>query len=357
MSDTYYGRAMTTPIKAVNPKQQPPQNDTKSQRRTRGPAVPAINLEKAVSLMRKVWEKEKRNSAPVSSIVTHWEYKPKSSGGFLAIASLKRFGLLDEQGSSKQRTLKLSQLALDLLKNENTAPAEFLKLLKQAALNPKFHREMWTKYGIELPSDQTIESFLVFDKQFPEEVAKPFIREYKETIAFAKLAEGDTIPETAGETDTAEENKNDGQEQFLPAKPTPPPPRDPSKGQPQPPRMSEGVTYFTAPLEAGDAFIPLGMSKGDWELFINTLKVWKSRIVAQGEKTDEADKILDELQSKDITELQNAIRATHGCESQWEASVRVEEKFEGKTAWSGIVEVFPFDRPPESEIRVCLDIS
>ena len=41
-----------------------------------------------------------------------------------------------------------------------------------------------------------------------------------------------------------------------------------------------------------------------------------------------------------MTELQNAIRAIHGCESQWEASVRVEEKFEGKTAWSGIVEVF-----------------
>ena len=30
----------------------------------------------------------------------------------------------------------------------------------------------------------------------------------------------------------------------------------------------------------------------------------------------------------------------HGCESLWEASVRVEEKLEGKTTWSGIVEVF-----------------
>ena len=44
--------------------------------------------------------------------------------------------------------------------------------------------------------------------------------------------------------------------------------------------------------------------------------------------------------SREIIELQNAIRATHGCESRWEASVRVEEMFEGKTAWSGIVEVF-----------------
>lgn len=41
-----------------------------------------------------------------------------------------------------------------------------------------------------------------------------------------------------------------------------------------------------------------------------------------------------------MTELPEAIRATHGCESRWEASVKVEEKFEGKTAWSGIVEVF-----------------
>jgi hypothetical protein len=59
--------------------------------------------------------------------------------------------------------------------------------------------------------------------------------------------------------------------------------------------MSEGVQYFTAPLQAGDAYIPLGMSKEDWKLLVETLKVWKSRIVAQGEQTSEADKVLDEI--------------------------------------------------------------
>jgi hypothetical protein len=44
-------------------------------------------------------------------------------------------------------------------------------------------------------------------------------------------------------------------------------------------RSDEKLTnYFTAPLEAGDAYIPLGMSQSDWELFINTLKVWKPRM-------------------------------------------------------------------------------
>jgi hypothetical protein len=55
------------------------------------------------------------------------------------------------------------------------------------------------------------------------------------------------------------------------------------------------------------------------------------------------------MRSKDIIELQNAIRATHECESWWEASVKVEEKFEGKTAWSGIVEVFALVGHPKAK--------
>jgi hypothetical protein len=55
------------------------------------------------------------------------------------------------------------------------------------------------------------------------------------------------------------------------------------------------------------------------------------------------------MRSKDIIELQNAIRATHECESWWEASVKVEEKFEGKTAWNGIVEVFALVGHPKAK--------
>ena len=55
------------------------------------------------------------------------------------------------------------------------------------------------------------------------------------------------------------------------------------------------------------------------------------------------------MRSKDIIELQNAIRATHECESWWEASVKVEEKFEGKTAWSGIVEGFALVGHPKAK--------
>lgn len=46
------------------------------------------------------------------------------------------------------------------------------------------------------------------------------------------------------------------------------------------------------------------------------------------------------MSPKEITELKDAIRATHGCESLHVESVPVHEVFRGQTAWHGTVEVF-----------------
>lgn len=263
-----------------------------SARKARGPAVPTINLQKAIQLMRKVWEEEKRNPAPVSSILTHWEYKPKSSGGLQAIASLKRFGLLEEQGSGDQRTLKLSQLALDILKFETVDPTEFAGQLKAAALHPKFHSYLWKKYGVEMPSEKTLEAHFIFDLHFPEDTAKAFIKEYKETIAFAKLEASDTVEEPDSELfdpDTPS-NGNDNAPPVLPRVQVPPlaatggglraaptPPLPPQK--PAPPVLNPDIKYFVIPTDIGDAHIPMGMSEEDFDLFGNALQLFKKKIV------------------------------------------------------------------------------
>ena len=46
------------------------------------------------------------------------------------------------------------------------------------------------------------------------------------------------------------------------------------------------------------------------------------------------------MQPKEITELKDAIRETHGCESLHVESVPVKEVFENQIAWEGTVEVF-----------------
>ena len=52
---------------------------------------------------------------------------------------------------------------------------------------------------------------------------------------------------------------------------------------------------------------------------------------------------------KEITELKNAIRATHGCESLHVKSVPVKEVFEGQAAWEGTVEVFELIGHPKAK--------
>jgi hypothetical protein len=51
----------------------------------------------------------------------------------------------------------------------------------------------------------------------------------------------------------------------------------------------------------------------------------------------------------EITEIKDAIRATHGCESLHVESVPVKEVFEGQTAWEGTVEVFELIGHPEAK--------
>jgi hypothetical protein len=52
---------------------------------------------------------------------------------------------------------------------------------------------------------------------------------------------------------------------------------------------------------------------------------------------------------KEITELKDAIRATHGSESLHVESVPVKEVFEGQTAWEGAVEVFDLVGHPQAK--------
>jgi hypothetical protein len=59
------------------------------------------------------------------------------------------------------------------------------------------------------------------------------------------------------------------------------------------PPMTEGLRYLSIPLDTADAAVPLGMSKADWKIFIDALKVFKSRIVKDDDGSQDAS--LDDL--------------------------------------------------------------
>jgi hypothetical protein len=55
------------------------------------------------------------------------------------------------------------------------------------------------------------------------------------------------------------------------------------------------------------------------------------------------------MQPEEIIQLQDAIRATHGCESRYERTEHVHEVFQGKMPWDGIVRVFTLIEHPKAE--------
>ncbi len=174
-------------------------------KRTRSPAYPFINLETALKRAKEFHDQEVRNAASVKVAVKHWGYEEKSSGGLQTIAALISFGLLKDEGIGDKRKLQLTQNALRILLDQRPDSVERAQLIKQAALTPKIHHELWKKWGNELPSEHQFRYTLTAEWKppFNEKSVDGFIREYKDTIAFAKLTESDKVASEDGDNEDA----------------------------------------------------------------------------------------------------------------------------------------------------------
>lgn len=180
----------------------------------RSPSYPAIDLEAAIGRAEAVYRHEKMHPAPIGAIVGHWGYKSHTSGvASVQYAALKKFGLLDEEGSRDHRQGRLTDLAFAILHNPNAD--ERLAAIQRAALMPPIHREMWEQYGASLPSDATLRYRLVTERGFTEAGADDFVRQYKSTIAFA-MPEGSTVDEDEDQIPTMPSDDEDMG--FVPAR-------------------------------------------------------------------------------------------------------------------------------------------
>jgi hypothetical protein len=207
-------------------------------KKMRSPSYPGINLETAIKRARGFYQHERRNAAPFAVAATHWGFGAKSSGAFVTIAALKSFGLMEElDRAASGRIVKLTDAALRIILDERPVSLEREAQIKISALRPKAHAALWKKYGVSLPSDSTLRHELIFSERFNENTVDEFVREYKETIRFAKLTASDTVAEEAedkSEDSDSEEEREDGVQEpardsnsGTPKMPPPAPRKDP----------------------------------------------------------------------------------------------------------------------------------
>jgi hypothetical protein len=177
--------------KAASVAAQPP----KKAREGRSPGFPFVDLKKALERAETFRQVEGKHLVPVASAAKAWKLGEETAAGRRTVAALGHFGLFSGEGAGEDRKVKLTDLALKILLDKQPVSQERDKLIQSAALLPAIHKELWGKWKNELPSDATIETYLVRDREFSSVGALDLIAEYRNTLAFAKLLQsGNKLP-------------------------------------------------------------------------------------------------------------------------------------------------------------------
>lgn len=182
----------------------------------RSPPFPFITLARALERAKAFYGEEKRGAAPLSRAVMHWGYSATSSGGLQTAAALKHYGLLDDVGGAgKERQLRLTELALRILLDSRPHSTERSTYIRQAAGSPIVAQEVQQRWPDGLPSDGTLNHYLVLDRKFNESTALSAIKILKENQQLAHSVqvsvESTGVDETLDKSDGARELDMAGQ--------------------------------------------------------------------------------------------------------------------------------------------------
>lgn len=224
---------------------------------------PPTHLKDAVDAVEKLFAEIQRSSVDGTTASKALGYSSENGAARTKLGALNAYGLIDRG----KKLVSVTDLGIAIA---HPLADSRERGLREAALRPELFKEIWANH--RQCSESVLASTLVhkgFDAQSAAQAAKIF----KANVAFAGLKDSEYSPPN-------------------PPKATPPISGAATGGSTTPP-MTANVRYLSIPLDIGDAPVPLGMSKEDWKIFIDALKVFKSRIVKDDD--DSQDTALDEL--------------------------------------------------------------
>jgi len=246
--------------------------------RDRSPAFPVIGLKTAVDRLVEFEAYFKRSSAPPEKVGDAWGIKTKAYADRMA-AGLRYFGLLEYQGSGKDRTIAISEDGRKYLRAQQEETKQ--EAIKAAALRPKQIAQFWTLWGNDRPADAACVDDLVRNHGFSVAGARDFLKVYDATISFAGLAASDKVDANGTIDGDSGEGSAGGN-----ADP-PPPPLGQSKV-----KVMAGERELTTGLLAKDASFRLIVSGNigvkEIERLIQKLEIDKEILADQEVETKEA---------------------------------------------------------------------
>ncbi len=254
--------------------------------RNRSPSYPAIDLELATILAKVLYDEIGQSSSNVEVVLGIWGHKPQSGSGLVKLAALKKFGLIEDEGSKDQRRAKLTQLALTIVLDEEKKSVDYYKALEEAAMNPVIHQELWNRYSGSIPSDNTLRLMLAKEYQFSERGVKEFIEQFRRTIEFAMMNKSGNIiseekksgADKRRQSTEWADNAFDSFRSFLQGSQM----NMDTQKKPDETQKDQEITNFSIPLTNDMGFIirhRFPMSTEEWEYMMSLLELYKKRLV------------------------------------------------------------------------------
>jgi len=217
---------------------------------------PNIPLRDATAAVEKLFKEIQRSSVDGNTAAKALGYTGENNGAArVKLAALNAYGLVDRG----RKLTKVTELGISVAHPLNDSKE---RGLREAALNPPLFKEIWDQH--KECSESVLASTLIhkgLDAKSAAQAAKIF----KENVEFARL-------------------EKDGYTPLETPDPAGKPPKDlqgpaiEREGGNTPP-MTANTRYLPIPLDIGDAPIPVGMSDSDFDLLLETLKLWKKKIV------------------------------------------------------------------------------
>lgn len=144
--------------------------------KARSPSYPALSLRKAVEIAGKVYEKNHTHKASSEVVAKAMGYSGLNGKSLTAIATLKKFGLLEEV----DKQLRVTQAALTVLVDPRDS-VERAKTILRLAFLPDLFAELRAEYGDVAPNDELLRSYLLKRGFLLNTVDLP-VRAYRETM-------------------------------------------------------------------------------------------------------------------------------------------------------------------------------
>lgn len=171
-------------------------------KRARSPNYPAIDLETAISRAKSMSEYTGKHEVDVEDLFKDaWGYTGATGTSKKTLAALKYFGLVDQQHGSNKA--KLTDTAQRIIHGVNASP-EHRSAIQAAFLSPKIYRYCWDKWCNDPVAPAAMKSHLILEKGFNDSTVGGFIKDYRNSLAFAGMIDRDEDEEES-EADNADE--------------------------------------------------------------------------------------------------------------------------------------------------------